>query len=1204
MARLQIRLLGRFSAATEAGPVDIQMASARLVAYLALAGDRPISRAQVAGSLWPDLPEERARANLSTVVWRLRSELAARGFPHELIFATETSLELNKAWCDVDVDQFRLQALTSGVRSYSLEMLSKAVRAVQLYRGDLLEDWDLEWCGLEREELRRCYFTTLRSLAEAFEHRGRLDYALRYARQATNVDPLDEPAQRALIRLLFLTGDKASAVNQFNKFARLVRSELGTEPDEETLTLFHELLSSSRTRRFSYGVQTGRALSVRTEKVPLLGRLEPRRQLSAFLDAAYAGSGGGFLLLGEAGIGKSRLAEWAMEEWAARGAPSVRGRCLEFNEPVPYQPLLDALAAYVEAADLTRFFDGGDSALSAFRLGDGESDREPGRRSQPVAWPLGKLRLFSWLRRRLEEVSRSRPLLMVLEDLQWADAGTLDFLTYLLEGASTMPLAVVLTSRPTHRPMKSQFDPQRVGRYCSGTVHLGPLSREETFQLVRSLVEDWQISHDVADWLYRETEGNPLFVIETLRLLQQQDKFESLARGRLFDPERGDDPVVSFEIPDGVRSAVRQRLDMLDAASLRIAEIASVLGRSVDEELLAMVSGTGPNRLSRAIAHLLRVGVFEREKAGYRFSHDKIRAVCYESLPARARRIYHARAAAALVQMPEVPAQRLAWHQTCAGQWHLASATWKAAGDNAREVHAYEEALRAYRHAILCVRRDTSRNVRERNAEEVELLAQIDGVLAITGRPVERRMVLEQMAALCRRSGHARGRALWLVRSALLKEHETDFTGALRLAREAWSVARDESDRPMEVEALRVVAWALNRFGRHRRSLAVSMLALKKAENGPSLTKAAVLVEAATVFIKLSDYLSAMSYLESAKRVLVGLGYTDDHPRILIAEGIVHKWSGNLALSRAHLEKAMRSADQVQDVVAVAKAAAQLATVDSLEGRLGIALRTLRRAIVTSRSAGYCRGQISCLNEIANGIGRLVGNYAWAWDASSRALRLARLGGNDLLTAVCKDTQAQLLVEEGRLEEALFEVGEALQLLSRMHGSIGPSQESLARRGAILLQLGNLPQAIADLECARRTQTETGDRLVLVDTLTYLALAYAKLGDADRGLATSEEALRLLEQIGFANYQPQRVFWHHYLILEMLDREPRLDYLRRAVEFIEAQASTLSRAQAWRLRTRVPLNCEILAAWEQHSQAPDSERRRAEPQAVQAVGLL
>jgi hypothetical protein len=102
----------------------------------------------------------------------------------------------------------------------------------------------------------------------------------------------------------------------------------------------------------------------------------------------------------------------------------------------------------------------------------------------------------------------------------------------------------------------------------------------------------------------------------------------------------------------------------------------------------------------------------------------------------------------------------------------------------------------------------------------------------------------------------------------------------------------------------------------------------------------------------------------------------------------------------------------------------------------------------------------------------------------------------------------------------------------------------------------------------------------LVDTITHLALAHAKQSDAARAIATSEEAIELLTDINYANLQPQRVFWHHFLILEMFQREPRIQFLRRAVDFIEERGATLSRAQQRRFRQDVPLNREILAAWE------------------------
>jgi len=133
--------------------------------------------------------------------------------------------------------------------------------------------------------------------------------------------------------------------------------------------------------------------------------------------------------------------------------------------------------------------------------------------------------------------------------------------------------------------------------------------------------------------------------------------------------------------------------------------------------------------------------------------------------------------------------------------------------------------------------------------------------------------------------------------------------------------------------------------------------------------------------------------------------------------------------------------------------------------------------------------------------------------------------------------------------------------------------------------MGRLEDAVRDLEQARGVQTEMGDHLILVDTLTYLAMAYAKKGEADRAQVTSEEALRTLAENDYASMQPQRVFWHHFLILEGVGRQPRMHCLEQAVKFVEEQASTLSSAQRQRFCRQVALNQAILETWDKYSNA-------------------
>lgn len=1180
MAKLEIHLLGRFAVVSKTGPVDLKARPAQLLAYLALTGGRAIPRTRAAGALWPDLPEERARANLSTVAWRLRGVLGSHGLPTDVLVATATSVGLNMDLCDIDVEQFRQGVLRPGQTEAGLEHLSRTIDALRHYKGDLLEDWDVEWCQLERESLKQCLVSSLQALAEGFARRGRQDLAVEYARRAAEADPFNEPAQRSLMKLLIRAGDKPAAASQFRRFARLARSELGVEPDAETISLLEEM---RRPTHVGIGgdARIPAAPAIQPDRAPLMGRSDERQVAAALLDAAVAGSGGGLLLAGEAGIGKSRFAEWVAEEWAARGGAALRGRSIEFNEPVPYQPVLDALSAFLDSDDVSRFVgrDGSVRPTSSF-------DDPAGSTGDPSPGPHGKLRLFNWLQAPLEEASRKRPVLVMIEDLQWADTGTVDFLAHLLERIKHMRIVALLTARPVGtRPVHDSIL-ERLARHCTAVLRLGPLSEVETGELIRALLEGHSLSADLVARIFAESEGNPLFVIETLRLLQQQPREPLPGRFPGLEPES---PLrTEMAIPDGVRTAIQQRLILLDPTARQVAEMASVLGRSFDEELLAMVNKGSRNRLSRSVGCLLKHGIFQRENTGYHFSHDKIRAICYESLPAHLRRMYHSRAATVLMQWPDIPMHRLAWHQHSAGQWNSAAASWVQAGDRARGFYAYEEAVQAYKASIACVRRDITRGSGEKILDEALLLAKTDEVLEMLGRPEDRVVLLGRMGALCRRHPNPRLLSVWLTRSAQLQEHFGRFDLAAGLARRAWVNSRAARDTGDEAQALRVLAWMLNRAGRHRRSLAVSQLALRRTGNANAPLRIAILRQAATVHAKTGNYASASACLQSARSISAESGDSSEARFVSMTEAVVLKWTGNLTASRANLLEGLRFAEEIHDPTTAARVTLQLATLDALEASLGNAVRRLRKARVSGQTTGHSRTVMACRNEIANSVGRLIGNYRWAWDASKRALELSITAGNRLLIAVCKDSQAQLHLDHHNADAAAGLVNEVLRLFDLEGHSgdpYGPFLESLAKRGIIALHRGNHAQAVAGLEQARDIQARVGERLMLPDTLSYLALAYAGLRDADRAIATSNEALGLLAEIGHANLQPQRIFWHHFRILAEFNLELRLPFLRRAVEFIDAQAATLSPAQQVRLRRDVPLNREIQEAWERHGHA-------------------
>ena len=1185
MRALQICLFGRFAASTHRGTVELGEREAQLLAYLALHSDDRVSRVQAAGAIWSDHSDRRARANLSTALWRVRGALSKSDCPPNLVRVSAASLALDVQNCDLDIEDFRRDAPGSTASAISFEGLARAVHAIHLYRGDLLADWDLEWCRLEREELRRHYLTTLRLLTERFERRGRYDLALQFAQKAVAADALDEGAQRSAIRLLSHVGQRTTAIAQFNRFAQLVRDELGVDPAEETVALLGEIRRAPHEQRRAEPTNPW-AAPISTEGLPMVGREEECGGLLRLMDQTVDGAGGSALILGDIGTGKTRLVTWAVEEWASRGYGIGLGRCIEFNEPVPYQPLLDALGAEMDDRDVTRLMSDSDRNTQLCRNDESvPASRDDG--GIALHWSTRKQSAFARLTARLGDKTRARPLLLVVEDIQWADAGTVDFLIYVLEHARRMRLTLLLTSRPGSSPRHSRTL-ERLRRHCSTSLRLSPLSRAETTRFIEMLLGEDQVSPWLADWIHDDTEGNPLFVLETMRLFQQRNMARDFTSRAVRRPRALEPNVDRQEIPEGVRAAVEQRLALLDIGSHQVAQIASVLGRGFDEELLDLVIGARGNKLAKALGQLVRTGIFERESTTYRFTHDKLRAVCYEGMPLRAKRAFHARAATALGQMPDVPLQRLAWHQHCAGKWSLAATTWERAGDHAMNVFACEDALSAYRHAISCLRRVSGLDAQAKGTTEMELFLKLDAVLAALGRPAERASCLERVRELCERRYLDKFRPTWYLRRASLEEHVGNFRAASSLSRRAWFLAKILGDEQVEAEALRSLAWALNRSGRHERSAAVSRLALRRLENARSPALVATLWQAAAVHIKISEFSTALAYLDRAENLANALGLVRELYYTSGARAVVDKWTGRIHASRAGFARALQLASEACDRIGQARALFHLATLDAFQGELGASLRKLRKAITLSRSTGYTRTHLACLNNVAYGTGRLLGNYRWAWKAVSHALQLAETSGSRHLAPLCKDSQVVLLIEQGRSQEAMVLTEEVLKLLRHEKETMGPNQESITRRGVIWIQLGEFRKAVGDLELARERQVAMGERLILVDTLTYLAIAYGRIGDP-RALGTSEEAIRLLTEIGYANMQPQRIFWHHFQILESLGQTPRLPYLRQAVEAIEAQALTLSRAQQRRFRAEVSVNRTILEAWEHHQMVFNSE---------------
>jgi predicted ATPase/class 3 adenylate cyclase len=407
------------------------------------------------------------------------------------------------------------------------------------------------------------------------------------------------------------------------------------------------------------------ARSARPTDRPLVGR---GRELAA-LDAEFRRTVAGpecrlVTLLGEAGVGKSRLIEEFVRRLADE-ATVLRGRCLSYGDGITFWPLAEALR---QAAGIVPE-DSEEDALIKLKSCFGEQLADATARiasgmglSQD---PYGKDELFWGVRVALDELARRTPLVVVFDDIHWAEATFLDLIEDVLDASLSVPLLFVCTARHELREDRSGF---AAGRRDAAQIELQELSREETGLVMRNLLGAASLPQRLERRILSLTEGNPLFVEQMLSMLIDDGLLREQAGRWVFS---GDAETVS--IPGNVSSLLGARLDGLGSVERRVAESASVIGLEFSiGAVSALLEGSdAPTDLEPALAALCRKQLIRRAEASaaddFHFSHILIRDAAYARLLKRTRARLHERFAAWLADMV---GSRVAEHEEILG-YHL-----------------------------------------------------------------------------------------------------------------------------------------------------------------------------------------------------------------------------------------------------------------------------------------------------------------------------------------------------------------------------------------------------------------------------------------------------------------------------------------------------------------------------------------------------
>jgi class 3 adenylate cyclase/tetratricopeptide (TPR) repeat protein len=446
------------------------------------------------------------------------------------------------------------------------------------------------------------------------------------------------------------------------------------------------------------------------ERTPFVGRESERAELRRLLDQTVRGRGALVMIGGEPGVGKTRLAEELLLEAGQRGVLALTGHCYEMEGASPYIPFVEILenAARVILPPALREALG-DSAPEVARLMP-ELRRLFPDIPPPLELPPEQERryLFNSVREFLARAAHARPLLLILDDLHWADEAILLLMQHIAQQLGEVPVLILGTYRDVEldvgRPLARALE-ELLRQRLAHRIALRRLPEAGVAAMLEAL-SGQEPPAPLVQAVYGETEGNPFFVEEVFQHLAEE--------GKLFDAQGRWHPglrVSELNVPEGVRLVIGRRLERVCEDCRRVLTVAAVIGRGFSFELLEALGDVDADALLDAIdeaerAHLI-TSTADGPEARFTFAHELIRQTLVSglSLPRRQRR--HLRVAEAMERLYartlEEHAADLAHHFYQAGAAADPEKTVRylvLAGDKAREAAAFEDALRLYRDAL------------------------------------------------------------------------------------------------------------------------------------------------------------------------------------------------------------------------------------------------------------------------------------------------------------------------------------------------------------------------------------------------------------------------------------------------------------------------------------------------------------------------
>jgi tetratricopeptide (TPR) repeat protein len=583
---------------------------------------------------------------------------------------------------------------------------------LELYQGDFLSDVSLpdtpafdDWVMVQREHYRRLAVRGLTALSRLHEVASDYAAALVSLDRALAFDPLQEDLQREAMRLLYLGGDRPAAIRRYDQLRKLLDKEMGMPPMAETRALYDAIINdtlqaarvpapASRPVNL-FALRASNLRPPTSEALPFAGRAA---EMQTLRDLATRSVRPLILIEGEPGIGKTRLADEFIRE--SKILPLVSA-ARELEQSLPYQPIIEALRGLAARPDWPALRAALQGSLAAVWLNE-VARLLPELAPLPQTAPASadESRLWEGLNQFLLALACQRPVILFLDDLHWADASTLSLLGYLARRgqATTAPIMFLAATRPVS------------ARSALGTL-LQTLTREgrlERLTLTRLTTPDVSAfarylsadyAYPLADWLMRNSEGNPYIMAELVRYMRENRWLD--AQGVLNLSVLPASPIV----PQTIYTLIQSRLARLSEAARHVLDVAVAVGREFDFDIVARAAALSEAAALDAFDELRAAGlILPSSGTGYTFDHTLTMEVAYRETGEPRHRLLHRRVAEALEaryrERLDPVMGLIAWHFIEGNAPDRAAPFAFRAGQLAAQLAAWREATTFYEQAL------------------------------------------------------------------------------------------------------------------------------------------------------------------------------------------------------------------------------------------------------------------------------------------------------------------------------------------------------------------------------------------------------------------------------------------------------------------------------------------------------------------------